>query len=107
MSQPLDLDEKAIIQRDHSPTGLSGLIRTIVFLPIGLFVSTLSNAFLLLQTITPKVVPLAVCFLFIPLLVFVSLSAGWIVWRNAAVSWEATIYLQYGYAFTIFLSVRL
>ncbi|KAJ6604508.1 hypothetical protein DFH09DRAFT_1122928 [Mycena vulgaris] len=44
----------------------------------------------------PYVLPLLVCLSFVPLLLFLSASAGWFVWRNAAVGWQAPLYLQYG-----------
>jgi hypothetical protein len=53
------------------------------------------NAF---RAYAPQIVPLVVCALFIPFVVAISILAGWLVWKNASVSWEAPIYLQYGCA---------
>ena len=50
-----------------------------------------------LRAYAPQIVPLFVCTLLIPLVVAVSIFAGWLVWKNASVSWEAPLYLQYGY----------
>jgi len=46
--------------------------------------------------LAPQLITLLVCLLLVPLVVFLSLFAGWFVWKNVAVSWEAPVYLQYG-----------
>ncbi|PCH33752.1 hypothetical protein WOLCODRAFT_94101 [Wolfiporia cocos MD-104 SS10] len=45
---------------------------------------------------TPNLIPLAVFLLSLPVIAFMSISAGWLVWRSVAVAWEAELYLQYG-----------
>ncbi len=58
----------------------------------------LASSFNAFKAYAPQIVPLIVCTLLIPLVLAISLLAGWLVWKNACVSWEAPIYLQYGYA---------
>jgi len=44
----------------------------------------------------PRLVPILVCALFIPLLLLLSASAAWFVWSSLSASWEVPLYLQYG-----------
>ncbi|KAJ7071169.1 hypothetical protein C8F01DRAFT_1109398 [Mycena amicta] len=46
--------------------------------------------------VRPYALPLFVSLSFLPLILFLSASAGWVVWQSAAVSWRAPLYLQYG-----------
>jgi len=69
---------------------------SILQLPARLFFSVLSTFLSFLRPYFPQILPLLVCLSFVPLLLFLSVSAGWIVWRNAAVGWQAPLYLQYG-----------
>ncbi|TDL28592.1 hypothetical protein BD410DRAFT_781103 [Rickenella mellea] len=48
------------------------------------------------RSLTPQLVPLAVCLGVIPILIFSSLGAGLAVWISAPSSWQAPVYLQYG-----------
>ncbi|KII93792.1 hypothetical protein PLICRDRAFT_100856 [Plicaturopsis crispa FD-325 SS-3] len=50
----------------------------------------------ILRPITPQLIPIIVCILFIPLVAFFSIFAGWFVWRSVAVAWEVPVYLNYG-----------
>ncbi|KAJ6519679.1 hypothetical protein C8R45DRAFT_952357 [Mycena sanguinolenta] len=65
-------------------------------LPVRLVFSALSSFLAFLHPYFPRVVPLLVCLSFVPLLLLLSASAGWIVWRNVAVGWQTPLYLQYG-----------
>ncbi|KAJ7900195.1 hypothetical protein B0H14DRAFT_2672677, partial [Mycena olivaceomarginata] len=65
-------------------------------LPARLFFSALSAFLAFLRPIFPHILPLLVCLSLVPLLLFLSASAGWIVWRNVAVGWQTPLYLQYG-----------
>ncbi|KAF8349761.1 putative adipose-regulatory protein-domain-containing protein [Amanita rubescens] len=56
----------------------------------------LTSSFNAFRAYAPQIVPLIVCTLLIPLVLVISLLAGWLVWKNASVSWEVPIYLQYG-----------
>jgi hypothetical protein len=49
-----------------------------------------------IKPVVPQLIALSVCLLLVPLVVLLSLYAGWFVWRNVAVGWEAPVYLQYG-----------
>jgi hypothetical protein len=48
------------------------------------------------QPFIPQLVPLLICVLLLPFLIFLSLSAGFVVWNSSAVSWQEPVYLQYG-----------
>jgi hypothetical protein len=61
-----------------------------------LFTTIISSGVNALRTVAPQIIPLFVFALLIPLIVAVSILAGWLVWKNASVSWEAPLYLQYG-----------
>ncbi|PFH54800.1 hypothetical protein AMATHDRAFT_333 [Amanita thiersii Skay4041] len=50
----------------------------------------------IISSYTPKIIPLLVFVLLIPILAFISILAGWLVWRTASTSWDAPVYLQYG-----------
>ncbi|KAJ7706327.1 putative adipose-regulatory protein-domain-containing protein [Mycena rosella] len=64
--------------------------------PSRLFFSILSAFLAIVRPSLPHILPLLVCLSFVPLLIFLSASAGWLVWRNAAVGWQTPLYLQYG-----------
>ncbi|KAJ7492762.1 hypothetical protein FB451DRAFT_549323 [Mycena latifolia] len=64
--------------------------------PSRLLASTLSAFLAVVRPSLPHILPLLVCLSFVPLLLFLSASAGWLVWRNVAVAWQAPLYLQYG-----------
>ncbi|KAJ7487445.1 hypothetical protein B0H11DRAFT_1860466 [Mycena galericulata] len=61
-----------------------------------LFSAVLSSLLVFLRPSLPYLLPLFVSLSFVPLIFFLSASAGWLVWRNAAVGWQAPLYLQYG-----------
>ncbi|KAF8913004.1 putative adipose-regulatory protein-domain-containing protein [Gymnopilus junonius] len=58
--------------------------------------SVLSRIFAALRPFAPRLVPLLVVSLFIPLVLVLSTAAGWVVWSNLSVSWQVPLYLQYG-----------
>ncbi|KAK0208157.1 hypothetical protein DFS33DRAFT_1301671 [Desarmillaria ectypa] len=49
-----------------------------------------------LKPFAPQIIPLAVFFFLIPLALCLSGLAGWMVWKNVAVSWDFPLFLQYG-----------
>jgi len=53
-------------------------------------------SFNIIRLYMPRLVPLLVYATFLPLLVFVSLGAGYFVWSSLSVSWHVPLYLQYG-----------
>ncbi|KAJ7275185.1 hypothetical protein B0H12DRAFT_1086139 [Mycena haematopus] len=71
-------------------------VTSLLQLPARLFFSALSTFIAFLHPYFPRVLPLLVCLSFVPLLLLLSASAGWIVWRNVAVGWQTPLYLQYG-----------
>jgi hypothetical protein len=79
MLSPDDKDE-----RPHS-SGLTAFALKLVTLPLRP-----------LRPLLPHIFPLLVCFLCIPVLMFFSGAAGWVVWRNVPVGWRADAFLQYG-----------
>ena len=94
MSQQLEKPRAPIAQNGSSPTetttgGFSNLVQT---LPAWLLVKGLAK----LRALSPQLVPFAIFLLILPLLVFLAIAAGWVVWRAAAVNWNVDVYLQYG-----------
>ncbi|KAK2461650.1 hypothetical protein APHAL10511_006113 [Amanita phalloides] len=78
-------DERFADDSDDAAPSSSTLYKAVLALGVNTF-----------RAYAPQVVPLVVCTLLIPLIVAISLLAGWLVWKNAAVSWEVPLYLQYG-----------
>lgn len=70
----------------------------ILIFPLTLNIKLLSLGLRWVKPFSPQLIPLAVAFLLFPVLVFFSFSAGFYVWKNVAVGWQAPVYLQYGYA---------
>lgn len=64
--------------------------------PITLLLDLIAAGLRLLRPFAPQLVPLVVFLLTIPVILFLSLSAGWFVWRSVAVGWESDVHLQYG-----------
>ncbi|KAK7694793.1 hypothetical protein QCA50_001981 [Cerrena zonata] len=56
----------------------------------------ISSTIRLIKPLAPHLIPLVVFALAIPVVIALSLSAGWFVWRSIAVGWELPLYLQYG-----------
>ncbi|KAG1908248.1 uncharacterized protein F5891DRAFT_992243 [Suillus fuscotomentosus] len=50
----------------------------------------------LFRPVAPQLIPLFVCLALIPVIILFSLFSGWYVWKNVAVGWESSLYLQYG-----------
>ena len=67
------------------------------FHPIQLFVDLIWAVLRLFQPLSPHLVPLAVFSITLPLIFFLSIGSGYLVWKNIAVSWETELFLQYGY----------
>ena len=68
----------------------------LIRLPMRLVQGAVASGYSLFRPYAPQMVPLMAFAITIPILVFFSLSAGWLVWRSIAVSWETDLYLQYG-----------
>ncbi|KAK0205730.1 hypothetical protein IW262DRAFT_1328328 [Armillaria fumosa] len=78
-------------KRSREPRGLSQ--SSFASASIQYLLSLLSKS---LKPFAPQLVPLAVFIFLIPLALCLSGLAGWIVWKNVAVSWETPLFLQYG-----------
>lgn len=64
--------------------------------PIKLLGDAALATFKVVRPIAPHLIPYAIFLLALPVIAFLSLSAGWIVWRSGAVAWEKELFLQYG-----------
>jgi hypothetical protein len=56
----------------------------------------LSFAASVLRPIAPQLIPFAVFFLLVPLLVVPAVTSGLYVWYSRAISWETPLFFQYG-----------
>ena len=52
--------------------------------------------FRIVSPYTTNLIPLVVFLLSIPVIAFLSASAGYLVWKSIAVGWETDVILQYG-----------
>jgi len=89
----VDNDPKAAVQEIPTSLKTPTSIWRSILAPIR---SAFSKGLGFLRPMAPQLISMAVFLLLIPLIVFLSVFAGWIVWRNVAVGWETTLYLQYG-----------
>ncbi|KAL1707389.1 hypothetical protein EV121DRAFT_256036 [Schizophyllum commune] len=69
---------------------------SVVQLPMTLASSLVSTGLETLRPFSPQLIPLLICTLLIPVVVFFSLVSGLLVWKSLAVGWEVPLYLQYG-----------
>ncbi|KAF9527807.1 putative adipose-regulatory protein-domain-containing protein [Crepidotus variabilis] len=83
---------KSSQKNEESPGFLFRILRA----PFYVFFAVLLKSFSIIRPYTPRLIPLVVCTLFIPLIVTISLGAGWYVWSSLSASWEVPLYLQYG-----------
>lgn len=68
----------------------------IIRFPLRLVTASVGSSLRLIRPYTTQLIPLVILTLTIPLLVTLSLSSGWMVWRRIAVGWDTELYLQYG-----------
>ena len=61
--------------------------------PIEFLLSFVASA---LRPIAPQLIPFAVFFLLVPLLVVPAVLSGLYVWYSRAISWETPLFFQYG-----------
>ena len=94
MADPLD---KHLV-RQVKPSFTSRILHAIFLYPIQFFLSLIASA---LRPIAPQLIPFAVFFLLVPLLVVPAIVSGVYVWYSRAVSWEAPLFFQYGYVLTL------
>jgi hypothetical protein len=86
---------------DH-PTE-SGPFRRLLLHILWIGFRLVARGFAHLRPFTPQLVPLVVGLFLIPVLLFFSASAGFVVWKSSAVAWEHPLYLQYGYVLRLWL----
>ncbi|KAH9486605.1 hypothetical protein JR316_0000670 [Psilocybe cubensis] len=72
------------------------VLAAVVYLPFTVFIAFLATVLPALRPFAPRLVPLFVCSLFIPLVLLLSFSAAYVVWSSLSVSWQVPLYLQYG-----------
>ena len=89
----VDDDEKTLINPTANDAPPPSLISRVIWFPLTL---TLRIFTPLVRPWIPQLVPLLVGLSAIPLLALLSTGAGFYVWKTAAVSWEAPLFLQYG-----------
>ena len=80
----------------HNDNGSLKLISNAVHAPLRFLYSFSSVSVAALRPYAPQIIPILVCVLFIPLVILLSVSAGFVVWRSVAVDWETPIHLQFG-----------
>lgn len=85
-------DERAIEDGDFSPTILSNILAA----PARLLVVVVSSGSSFLRPFAPQLIPVLICLFLVPLAILLSLTAGFIVWKNVAVGWESPLHLQFG-----------
>ena len=91
MADPLD---KHLVKQNR-PSFIFRLAHAIFLYPIELFLSLVASV---LRPIAPQLIPLAVFFLLVPLLVVPAILSGVYVWYSRAISWQSPLFFQYGYA---------
>ena len=88
--------ERFNIQREHVDERFSLFSYLWPFLPVQLCIDLTWATLRLFQPLAPHLIPLAVFSATLPLVLFLSIGSGYLVWKNVAVSWEAEMFLQYG-----------
>jgi hypothetical protein len=83
------------VLQSQEPTALGFVYYYLLLLPIQTVLEVVTK---LLGPLANPLVPILVCLFLVPVAGLFSLSAGWTIWRSAAVGWEAPLDLQYGYA---------
>ncbi|KAI0756594.1 hypothetical protein C8Q80DRAFT_1129486 [Daedaleopsis nitida] len=101
MSEPSVKKERVVEEREQLRKQVADDSRGILnyfwpFHPVRLFVDLLWAALRLFRPLAPHLVPLAVFSVTLPLIVLLSISSGWFVWKSIAVGWETELFLQYG-----------
>jgi hypothetical protein len=89
-------DDKAPIRRYGGDDDEQDNVHAILAAPLRLSSALVSKGTKYIKPIAPQLITFSVCLLLVPLIVFLSIFAGWFVWKNVAVGWETPAYLQYG-----------
>ncbi|KAF9502548.1 hypothetical protein BDN71DRAFT_1438204 [Pleurotus eryngii] len=72
------------------------IVSTILYAPPRLLFILLYRAAAFLQPYASQIIPIFICLLLVPLVISLSLYAGWLVWRSVPVAWQVPIDFQYG-----------
>ncbi|KAI9513040.1 hypothetical protein F5148DRAFT_1158281 [Russula earlei] len=79
--------------RQAKPPLIFRLAHAIFLYPLELSLSLVASV---LRPIAPQLIPLAVFFLLVPLLLIPAIVSGVYVWYSRAVSWQSPLFFQYG-----------
>ena len=85
-------DKPLLRQRQQS--FLFRIAHALFIFPIEFLLSVVASV---LRPIAPQLIPFAVFFLLVPLLVVPAVISGLYVWYSRAISWETPLFFQYGY----------
>ncbi|EMD42159.1 hypothetical protein CERSUDRAFT_110697 [Gelatoporia subvermispora B] len=92
MSRTVAADDKTRLHRDITQNAYFWPVHY----PLRKLADLVAACVRLFRPVGPQLVPLVVFLAAIPVIVFLSFTAGWIVWRSIAVGWETEVFLQYG-----------
>lgn len=96
-SPSIGSDDKARARRQDQRGASSGSgIRSPFYYPIKWLGDIMAAIFRIVSPYTTNLIPLVVFLLSIPVIAFLSASAGYLVWKSIAVGWETDVILQYG-----------
>ncbi|KAH9064335.1 hypothetical protein EDB87DRAFT_1766772 [Lactarius vividus] len=81
------------VSRQRQQSFLSRIAYALFIYPIELLLSVVASV---LRPVAPQLIPFAVFFLLVPLLVVPAFISGLYVWYSRAISWESPLFFQYG-----------
>lgn len=101
----MNLEDSNLHYPPPRPNGPQGFLRS-----LGSFLNLLNlvtgKGMSALRPAALQLVPIFVCLFLIPFAVFLSIFAGWMVWKSLSVGWEVPLYLQYGWDACLMTSCR-
>jgi hypothetical protein len=81
------------VSRQREQLFSSRIAYALFIYPVEIFLSLVASV---LRPIAPQLIPFAVFFLLVPLLVVPAVISGLYVWYSRAISWETPLFFQYG-----------
>jgi hypothetical protein len=84
------------VSRQREQLFSSRIAYALFIYPVEIFLSLVASV---LRPIAPQLIPFAVFFLLVPLLVVPAVISGLYVWYSRAISWETPLFFQYGCVF--------
>ena len=81
------------VSRQRQQLFSSRIAYALFIYPVEFFLSLVASV---LRPIAPQLIPFAVFFLLVPLLVVPAVISGLYVWYSRAISWETPLFFQYG-----------